>query len=55
MFGDEMSQEERDQIEKEREHLIETLNNCEMPDSERRFILKRIQHISEKLLEKVRK
>ena len=50
-----MSREEIDEITKEREILIETLNNCEMPDSERRFILRKITHISEKLLEKVKK
>ena len=50
-----MSQEERDQIEKEREQLVEALNNCELPDSERRFIMRRISHITEKLLEKVKR
>jgi len=49
-----MSQEEKDIIKKERDILLESLENCTMPDSERRFIVKRIQYISEKLLEKVR-
>ena len=50
-----MSQEERDEIERDRDKLLEQLKNCNIPDSERRFIERKIKHISEKLLEKVRK
>jgi hypothetical protein len=48
-----MSKEEKDEIIKERDLLLEQLNNCDMPDSERRFVLKKIKHITDKLLEKV--
>ena len=42
------------QLEKERDDLIETLNNFEIPETEKMFIVKRIKYVTEKLLEKAR-
>lgn len=46
--------EEVERIEKEREELIRTLQTYDMESSERQFILRKINHISEKLLQKAR-
>jgi len=48
-FKDELLYEK---IEQERDKLLEYLEKYDMEDSERRFIIKKIQNISEKLLEK---
>ena len=37
-----------------REKLIQDLNTFDMPESERMFLIRKIEHISEKLLEKAR-
>lgn len=41
-------------IIEERDRLLESLENEDMSDSEKRFLIKKIKHISEKLLEKAR-
>jgi hypothetical protein len=46
--------EEVDSIKKERDNLIEMLKNYDLPTDEKRFILRRIQIISQRLLEKAR-
>ena len=47
--------EDKAEIEKERDMLIEELQKHDISDSEMRFILRKINHITEKLLEKVTK
>lgn len=47
-------QEEVDTIKKERDNLIEMLKNYDLPKDEKRFILRRIQIIAQRLLEKAR-
>jgi hypothetical protein len=47
-------QEEVDTIKKERDNLIEMLKNYDLPKDEKRFVLRRIQIISQRLLEKAR-
>lgn len=46
--------EEIEKIKKERDELLEMLLNYNIPDSERRFIVKRIEDITKKLLEKAK-
>ena len=46
--------EKVEEIKKERAYLIEMLNKYGVPEEEKRFILKRIEYMSEKLLEKAR-
>ena len=46
--------EEVEKIAKLRNELIKSLNSFEIGDDEKRFILRKINHISEKLLEKAR-
>jgi hypothetical protein len=47
-------QEEVDTIKKERDNLIEMLKKYDLPKDEKRFVLRRIQIISQRLLEKAR-
>jgi hypothetical protein len=46
--------EEVERIKKERDELLDMLNNYNMSDSEKRFIIKRIENITKKLLEKAK-
>lgn len=46
--------EEVETIKKERDNLIELLKNYDIPKDEKRFILRRIQIIAQRLLEKAR-
>jgi len=46
--------EEIEKIQKERDKLIEFLDDFDIDDDERRFIVRKINNISEKLLEKAR-
>ena len=46
--------QEVEKIKKERDELLELLANYNMSDSEKRFIVKRIQDITKKLLEKAK-
>lgn len=46
--------EEVETIKKERDNLIELLKNYNIPKDEKRFILRRIQIIAQRLLEKAR-
>lgn len=46
--------EEVERIKKERNELLDMLNNYNMSDSEKRFIIKRIENITKKLLEKAK-
>jgi hypothetical protein len=47
-----MDKEERDKILKERDELVEQINNLDIAATERRFLVRRISIISEKLLNK---
>lgn len=42
------------EIKKERDELIKELERYNIPDSERRFLIRRIQNITEKLLDKAK-
>jgi histidinol-phosphate/aromatic aminotransferase/cobyric acid decarboxylase-like protein len=44
--------QEVENIVKERERLIESLSDFDIPDSEKRFLIRKINNISEKLLKK---
>ena len=46
--------EEVERIKKERNELLDMLNKYNMSDSEKRFIIKRIENITKKLLEKAK-
>ena len=50
-FEDEKLVEE---IKKERDELIKQLEGYSMPDSERRFLVRKIENITNKLLEKAK-
>lgn len=50
-FEDEKLTEE---IKKERDELIKDLERYDMPDSERKFLIRRINNITEKLLKKAK-
>ena len=41
-------------IKEEEEKLLQALENYDIPDSERKFLVKKINHITEKLLEKAK-
>lgn len=41
-------------IKKERDELIKQLERYNMPDSERRFLVRKIENITNKLLEKAK-
>lgn len=41
-------------IKKERDELIKQLERYNMPDSERRFLIRRIENITQKLLDKAK-
>ena len=47
-------EEEEERLRKERDELIESLEDYEIPHDEKRFILKRINIITQKLLEKAK-
>lgn len=44
--------EEMERLRNERDELIEHLNNFSIPEDEKRFIIRRISNITDKLLEK---
>lgn len=48
------NEEETERLKKERDELIDALEDYEIPHDEKRFILKRINIITEKLLEKAK-
>lgn len=54
MFRPFEDKEEVERIEKERDALIRTLEDYDMESSERQFILRKINHITEQLLKKAR-
>ena len=54
MFRPFEDKEEVERIEKEREELIKVLGTYDMESSERMFILRKINHITEKLLKSAR-
>jgi len=43
-----------EEIKKERDELIKQLERYNMPDSERRFLVRKIENITNKLLEKAK-
>ena len=47
-------EEEVKRIEQKREQLIASLQDFDLEDTERRFILRKIEHITQKLLDKAR-
>jgi len=46
--------EEIKKIQEERNNLLHQLQNLDMPESEKMFIIRKINNITEKLLEKAR-
>lgn len=42
------------EIKKERDELIKELERYNIPDSERRFLIRRIENITQKLLDKAK-
>jgi hypothetical protein len=49
-----LDKEEVEKIKKERDELLEIISKYNLPDSELRFILKKIENITQKLLEKAK-
>lgn len=46
--------EEIERLRKERDLLIDSLSNYEIPEDEKRFIIKKLRDITEKLVEKAK-
>lgn len=49
-----LDKEEVEKIKKERDELLEIISKYNLPESELRFILKKIENITQKLLEKAK-
>jgi len=49
-----MSKEEMDRIKIDKEELIKKLSDYDISDTEKRFILRKIKNMSEKILEKAK-
>ena len=49
-----IDEEECERLRKERDELIRQLDKFPIPEDEKRFIIRRISNISEKLLEKAK-
>ena len=49
-----LDKEEVEKIKKERDELLEIIGKYNLPESELRFILKKIENITQKLLEKAK-
>ena len=47
-------EEKSEKIRLDEEKLLQALDNYDIPDSERKFLVKKINHITEKLLEKAK-
>lgn len=47
-------EKEVEKIKEEREKLIRSLEDYDIPEEEKRFIMRKINHITERLLEKAR-
>jgi|13_taG_2_1085334.scaffolds.fasta_scaffold00468_4 hypothetical protein len=54
MFHPFEDKEEVEKIKKERDDLLRQLESYDMVDSEKRFLIRRIEVITEKLLEKAK-